>query len=85
MPHHFDILIRQARLRGLSQTVDIGMKSGNITALAEQVAGEAELIIDAEGNLVLHLKHVQRRSRRCPHQAARGFREIPEAVHQGLP
>jgi cytosine deaminase len=52
MPKHFDILIQSARLRGQSQTVDIGIKDGNITALAEQVDGETELTIDARENLV---------------------------------
>jgi len=52
MPGHFDILIRQAQLRGTSRAVDIGIEGGNITALAEQVGGEAELTIDAKANLV---------------------------------
>ena len=52
MPKHFDILIQRAHLRSQSQTMDIGIKDGNITALAEQVDGETELTIDAQGNLV---------------------------------
>src|SRR4026208_1082168 len=52
MPKHFDILIKHAQLRGTSPAVDIGIDGGNITALAEQLAGEAELTIDAQANLV---------------------------------
>src|SRR5829696_8134334 len=52
MPGHFDILIRQAQLRGQSQAVDIGIKDGKIAALAEHIEGETELMVDAQGNLV---------------------------------
>ena len=52
MPEHFDILIQRALLRAQSQLVDIGIKDGNITALAEGLVGESELTIDAQGNLV---------------------------------
>jgi cytosine/creatinine deaminase len=52
MPAHFEILIKRAQVRGKTQTVDIGIKAGNITALAEEVDGEAELTINAEGKLV---------------------------------
>src|SRR5690349_9210326 len=52
MPEHFDILIRRALLRAQSQDVDIGIKDGNITALAQGLVGESELTIDARGNLV---------------------------------
>jgi cytosine deaminase len=52
MPGHFDILIKHARLRGSSQTVDIGIAAGNIAARAEQLEGDADLVIDVQGNLV---------------------------------
>ena len=52
MPRHFDILIQHAQLRGTSQTVDIGIENGSITALADGLVGESELTIDAQGNLV---------------------------------
>src|SRR5215211_1982276 len=52
MPKHFDILIQHAQLRGQSQAVDIGIKDGKITALGESLEGEAELIINAQRNLV---------------------------------
>lgn len=52
MPGHFDLLIQRAQLRGHSQTVDIGIEDGKIIALERQLAGEAELTIHAEGNLV---------------------------------
>ena len=52
MTEHFDILIQRAQLRRASQIMDIGVKDGVITALAEQVDGDAETTIDAENNLV---------------------------------
>ena len=52
MPRHFEILIQHAQLRGSSQTVDIGIGRGTITAIEDALEGEAELTIDAEGNLV---------------------------------
>jgi cytosine deaminase len=52
MPSHFDILIQHAQLRGQSQSADIGIGDGKIIALAEHLEGVAELIIDAQGNLV---------------------------------
>ena len=52
MPGHFDILIKHAQLRGPSQTVDIGIEGGIITALAKEVQGDAEVTVDAEENLV---------------------------------
>ena len=52
MPEHFDILIQRALLRAQSQFVDMGIKDGNITALAQGLLGESELTIDAQGNLV---------------------------------
>src|SRR5919106_864760 len=52
MPHHFDILIKHAQLRGQPKAVDIGIEKGNISALAEELEGETEQSIDAGGNLV---------------------------------
>ena len=52
MPEPFDILIRHAQVRGRSQLADIGIGNGKITALAEHLEDEAELTMDAEGNLV---------------------------------
>src|SRR5690349_16770231 len=52
MTEHFDILIQRAQLRRASQIMDIGVKDGVITALAEQVDGNVETTIDAENNLV---------------------------------
>src|SRR3970282_1180607 len=52
MPGHFDILIKRARLRDQSQLADIGIENGRITAVEEFLAGDSELTIDAQGNLV---------------------------------
>lgn len=52
MSRHFDILIRRARLRGHLQAVDIGIGDGNVIALEEELEGEADLLIEAGGNLV---------------------------------
>ena len=52
MPRPFDILIKNAQVRGASRAVDIGVEDGTITALAERIEGEAGLTLDAEGNLV---------------------------------
>lgn len=52
MTQPFDIFIRHAQLRGQSQFLDIGVADGKIIAMAEDLAGEAELTIDAQGNLV---------------------------------
>jgi len=52
MTQPFDILVQRARLRGRSQLADIGIEGGKITALAEHLTGDPELMIDAGGNLV---------------------------------
>ena len=52
MPETFDILIRGAQLRGISQAVNIGIERGKIVALAEGLEGEADQVINAGGNLV---------------------------------
>ena len=49
----FDILIKQARLRGKPESlVDIGIGDGHILALEETLAGEAKSVMDAGRNLV---------------------------------
>jgi len=52
MPHHFDILIKRAKLRDRIQAVDIGIADGKIISLAEQLEGATDLTINAQGNLV---------------------------------
>lgn len=53
MTEHFDILIKRAALRGkLGHLHEIGISSGRVVALAENIKGEAELILDAQGSLV---------------------------------
>src|SRR5688500_270095 len=53
MTDHFDILIRNARLRGRSESIlDIGIANGRIISLEENLARDAEQLIDAQGNLV---------------------------------
>lgn len=52
MSHHFDIFIQHAQLRGQSQLADIGIENGKIVGLGEHLEGDAELTIDAQGNLV---------------------------------
>jgi cytosine deaminase len=52
MPQHFDILIKRAKLRDRTENADIGIANGKIASLAEQIEGDADLMIDAEGNLV---------------------------------
>lgn len=53
MTAQFDILIKNAKLRGASESlVNIGISDGKIVALGENLAGESNLVLDAEGNLV---------------------------------
>ena len=53
MTDHFDILIRNTRLRGRSESLhDIGIANGRIISIEENLAGDAEKLIDAQGNLV---------------------------------
>jgi len=53
MAERLDILIRQARLRGQPEkTFEVGIASGKIAAISEQVGNQAEIEIDAQGNLV---------------------------------
>src|SRR5215207_1194977 len=53
MSDHFEIIIKNARLHGRSESLlDIGIANGRIIALEENLARDAEQVIDAEGNLV---------------------------------
>ena len=52
MTNHFNILIKQAKLRNQTKLFDIGIKGGNITAIAENIKQDSEITIDAKGNLV---------------------------------
>jgi len=53
MTHHFEILIKHARLRGKPDSLfDIGIANRRIVSLEENLAGDAEILIDAQGNLV---------------------------------
>jgi len=53
MPNQFEILIRNAKLRGEGGTLfEIGIANGKITALGNNLSGAAKTTIDAEGNLV---------------------------------
>jgi cytosine/creatinine deaminase len=50
---NFDILIKNGQLRGQAdKTYDIGILGGMIAALDESLAGDAQTVIDAGGNLV---------------------------------
>src|SRR5258705_13099581 len=53
MIQQYDILIKNARTRVKPESlVDIGIARGQIISLGENLAGEAEMIIDREANLV---------------------------------
>src|SRR4026209_431070 len=53
MTQPFDILIKNARLRGKPESLmDIGISDGHILALEENLTGEAQSVMDAGGNLV---------------------------------
>ena len=52
MPQHFDILIKNAQLRGLAGTNDIGVLNGTIVSITGRLEETAELTIDAQRNLV---------------------------------
>ena len=53
MPNQFDILIKRARLRGKPESlVDIGIVGGRILSMKENLAGDAGILIDAQGDLV---------------------------------
>jgi cytosine deaminase len=48
-----DLIVRNARLLGLSSTVDIAVKDGKIAKVSTLINEKAESEIDARGNLVL--------------------------------
>jgi len=48
-----NLLVRNARLRGRDQLVDIGITQGRITAVAPGLAASAAQSIDAAGDLVV--------------------------------
>lgn len=52
MTHPFDILIKRAILRKRSGHFEIGIRDGVITSIDPQIKGEAEITLDAGGNLV---------------------------------
>ena len=53
MTNPFDILIKNARLRGRSESLfDIGISNKRVAALEENLTADVEQIIDAQGNLV---------------------------------
>src|SRR6266545_3892951 len=52
MPQHFDILIKNAQLRGSSGLREIGILNGRIASIENNLEETAELLIDARGNLV---------------------------------
>ncbi len=53
MTNKFDILIKNCQLRGQPEKrYDIGISGGKLTALDESVSGDAQTVIDAQGNLV---------------------------------
>jgi len=53
MTDHFEILIRRAALRGKpGQLQQIGIAAGRISVIDSRIEAEAEMIIDARGNLV---------------------------------
>src|SRR5512135_553707 len=52
MPETFDLIIRNARLRGRSAMHDIAIHQGKIAAIQEKVDGKGVSEIDAAGGLV---------------------------------
>ena len=53
MAHQFDILIKNAKLRGTPESlVNLGISDGKIVALGENLAGESKLVLEAEPSLV---------------------------------
>jgi cytosine deaminase len=48
-----NLLVRNARLRGRDQLVDIGIEQGRIAAVASDLAASAGQTIDAAGDLVV--------------------------------
>jgi cytosine deaminase len=52
MTETYDLIIRNATLRGESKTTDIAIAGGNIAKIAPKIAGGTGKEIDAHGNLV---------------------------------
>ena len=52
MPDLFDILIKNARVRGSEALTDIGIASGKIQGMEKGLRGEAGSVVDAEAQLV---------------------------------
>jgi cytosine deaminase len=52
MTETYDLIIRNATLRGESKTTDIAIAGGNITKIAPKIEGGTGKEIDAHGNLV---------------------------------
>lgn len=53
MTNKLDILIKNCQLRGQPEVrIDIGVAGGEITALEENLSGDAQTVLDAQGNLV---------------------------------
>ncbi len=52
MPNQFDILIKNAKLRGSDSTTDIGIAGGKISAIGQGLTGDAAEVVEAGGNLV---------------------------------
>lgn len=53
MLNHFDILLKNAKLRGAEDALfNIGIAGGKIVALEQNLTGNANTVIDAKGNLV---------------------------------
>src|SRR4030095_10819357 len=52
MHQHFDFLIKNAQLRGSAGLTEVGILGGKIASIEEKIEGSAELVIDAQGNLV---------------------------------
>ncbi len=48
-----DLIIRNAKLRNKTNTVDIGIDDGKIILIEESISDKADLEIDASGNLVV--------------------------------
>ncbi|MFN8427590.1 MAG: amidohydrolase family protein [Anaerolineales bacterium] len=52
MSNQFDILIKNATLRGRESLTDIGIAGGKIVSVEKGLGGEAGVTVDAEANLV---------------------------------
>jgi cytosine/creatinine deaminase len=53
MASEYDLMIHHAQLRGMpGKLVDIGIKSGRISAIAENIGADSPVLLNADGNLV---------------------------------